>query len=55
MAHDGPCVSPWTAPSCSTEDFLAIVAKLQSQGLVRVSRWGEVDEGCMGALKRCVK
>ncbi len=25
MAPDGPCVSPRTAPSCTTEGFLAIV------------------------------
>lgn len=42
---DGPCVSPWTAPSCTTEGFLAIVTQLQSQGTARVWWWG-VGGGC---------
>ena len=57
MAPDGPCVSPWTAPSCTTEGFLAIVTPAAITGHVQSEEveGGGVDVACMGALKRCVK
>lgn len=48
---------PWTAPSCTTEDFLAIVTPAAITGHVQSEEveGGGVDVACMGALKRCVK
>lgn len=55
MAPDGPCVSPPMAPGCTAEDFLAIVTRAAITGLGPSTEAGEVDEACVGALKRCVK
>ena len=56
MTPDGPCVSPLMVHSHTAEDFLAIVTLAAITGHSQdFFRWGEVDEACMAALKRCVK
>ena len=48
----GPWESPWMAPSCTTEGFLAIVTRLQSQGMARALRLGEVDVELCGCFEK---